>query len=413
MKNFSKLLFLLLFFTIKLFPADSTQTDKNLINVFIDCHHCDMNYIRTEITFINYVMDRKNADLHILVTRQHTGSNGREYTLSFIGRKKFINKNDTLSFFTQPDNSDDEVRRKMVNTLKLGLIRYVAATEAANNINITYNSNGAEKQSIVDPWDYWVFRTRLHGYFRGEESYTTIFLNASMNVNRITENWKFKSSFSSYYTESNFSHKTTQFSSYTRSNIAEVLLVKSISNHWSLGGNTRCGNSTYMNYKIFAEIAPAIEYNIYPYSESTRKIFRILYQVGYAYAQFNEMTIYDKLEDAKFKQSLEVALEIKQPWGTVETSIEGSNFFYDFSKNRLEMDVELSLRLFKGFTLDIDGGYSLIHDQLNIPKSDISDEEVLLRRRQLETQYEFYTSIGVSYTFGSIYNNIVNPRFGN
>ena len=270
-----------------------------------------------------------------------------------------------------------------------------------------------EKKEIIDPWDYWVFRTRLHGYFRGEESYESIFLNASVNVNRITEDWKFKSSVSSFYTESTFSHNTTQFSSYTRSNFVNVLLVKSISEHWSIGGNAGFGNSTYMNYKFFIQAAPAIEYNIYPYSESTRKIFRVLYQVGYAYAQFNEMTIYDKLEDGKFKQSLELALEIKQPWGTVEASIEGSNFFYDFSKNRLETAIELSLRLFKGFTLDIDGVYSLIHDQLNIPKSDISDEEVLLRRRQLETQYDFYTSVGISYTFGSIYNNIVNPRFGN
>jgi hypothetical protein len=27
------------------------------------------------------------------------------------------------------------------------------------------------------------------------------------------------------------------------------------------------------------------------------------------------------------------------------------------------------------------------------------------------TSYRYYSAIGVSYTFGSIYNNVVNPRF--
>lgn len=37
----------------------------------------------------------------------------------------------------------------------------------------------------------------------------------------------------------------------------------------------------------------------------------------------------------------------------------------------------------------------------------------MLRRRQaLATDYEYELSIGISYTFGSIFNNIVNPRFG-
>ncbi|MDZ7341730.1 MAG: hypothetical protein ONB27_10280 [candidate division KSB1 bacterium] len=47
-----------------------------------------------------------------------------------------------------------------------------------------------------------------------------------------------------------------------------------------------------------------------------------------------------------------------------------------------------------------------------LPLAGATLEEVLLRQRQLETSYNYWTSIGLSYTFGSIYNNIVNPRFG-
>ena len=38
-------------------------------------------------------------------------------------------------------------------------------------------------------------------------------------------------------------------------------------------------------------------------------------------------------------------------------------------------------------------------------------EEILVRRRQLATNYDYNIAFGVSYTFGSIFNNVVNSRF--
>jgi hypothetical protein len=55
----------------------------------------------------------------------------------------------------------------------------------------------------------------------------------------------------------------------------------------------------------------------------------------------------------------------------------------------------------------------LIHDQINLVKQDLTYDEILLQRKEIATQYEYYLSFGLSYTFGSIYNNVVNPRFGN
>lgn len=50
-------------------------------------------------------------------------------------------------------------------------------------------------------------------------------------------------------------------------------------------------------------------------------------------------------------------------------------------------------------------------DQINLPAAGLSPEEVLLRRRQLGTEFEYRVNMGFNYTFGSIFNNIVNPRF--
>jgi hypothetical protein len=75
------------------------------------------------------------------------------------------------------------------------------------------------------------------------------------------------------------------------------------------------------------------------------------------------------------------------------------------------LNTNANIRIFKGFTFNIYGSISLIHDQISLPREGASLEDVLLNRKALETTYSYYTSIGFTYTFGSIYNNVVNPRF--
>ncbi len=88
-----------------------------------------------------------------------------------------------------------------------------------------------------------------------------------------------------------------------------------------------------------------------------------------------------------------------------------SNYFHDFSKNRLSFHSSLNVNVVKGLSVDFNGGVSLIHDQLALRKGDASTEEILTRQQELATNFQYYTNVGISYTFGSMYNNIVNPRF--
>ena len=48
--------------------------------VFVDCRSCSDEFLRTEITFVSHVRDRHDADVHVLVTTQATGSGGTEHT---------------------------------------------------------------------------------------------------------------------------------------------------------------------------------------------------------------------------------------------------------------------------------------------------------------------------------------------
>jgi len=124
-----KLIFLLLCTTTSYLCAQSIQSSDSLrygaLKVFFDCPFCDEDHIRREVSFVNYVRDRKEAQVHVMITLQGTGSGGREYSFLFIGQKEFESQNDTLLYTAKPDETSEEIREGQIHTLKLGLMRYV------------------------------------------------------------------------------------------------------------------------------------------------------------------------------------------------------------------------------------------------------------------------------------------------
>jgi hypothetical protein len=112
MRNYEFVTSILLVFFSFSFSAISPDSLKmyqdDAPNIFIDCWYCDVDYIRTEIKFVNYVIDRKDADIHILFTREQTASGGREYTLTFLGKNHFAGINDTV--YIRPQKLDQRIR---------------------------------------------------------------------------------------------------------------------------------------------------------------------------------------------------------------------------------------------------------------------------------------------------------------
>ena len=122
------------------------------------------------------------------------------------------------------------------------------------------------------------------------------------------------------------------------------------------------------------------------------------------------MTIFGEKAEPLFNHSLDIDLRLTRPWGSTRVSLEGSHFFHDLNRYRVELFGRLSLRLFKGLSLYVEGSFDRINDQLSLGRGDATLEELLLQRRNLATNYEADAGIGLSYTFGSIYNNVVNTR---
>lgn len=403
-------------FSVSLFADDVALTYKEELKkaapkVFIDCRRCDRDYIRTEITFVNYVRDRQDADVHVLITTQRTGSGGQEYTMEFIGQRDYSSIRHTLKYVSNRTDVRDEVREGYVEVLKKGFFPFVMHSPIADHISILFKEE-LEPTAVEDKWNFWIFNVGLRGSVSGEESRSERSIRGNFSANRVTPAMKLRMSVSGEFEEDTFDINGDTIVSTSSEKEIDGMYIKSLGDHWSAGGWTELESSTYGNYDLKFNLAPAIEYNFFPYYESTRRRLRVLYRLNYYYNEYIEETVYEKTSESLWGQSLDVTLEVKQPWGNATISVDGSHYFHDASKNRVSLWGHMSIRLVRGLNLDIFGSYSRIHDQLNLPKGDASLDEILLRRRELATDYDYRISIGLSYTFGSVYSNVVNPRFG-
>ena len=384
---------------------------KTAPRVYLDCGSCDINYIKTEITFVNYVRDRNEAQIHILVTTLRTGSGGREYTISFLGQNEFAGINDVQTYYAGKLDTDDEVRLGLVKVLKVGLMPYVARTPIAARIALSWAPEDKPAEGS-DRWNYWVFSLSGSGYFNGESTYKYGSLSLNGSANRVTPGLKIGLSLSVYRSKDKYILEDETIESVSESGDFSGLFVKSLGDHWSAGAYVEAESSSYENEDLSLTIAPAVEYNLFPYSESTRRQLRFLYRVGFRSVRYREETIYLKTSERLWNESLSASLELKEKWGSISASLEGSHYFHDVKKYRLDVFSVCSLQLVKGLNAYVIGSASRVHDQLGLRRLGATLEEVLLQRKQLATSYSYFAAVGLSFTFGSVYTNVVNPRFG-
>lgn len=407
-------LFLLFFSTTKIFSqnSDSTKIQRNeALNIFIDCVDCSMDFIKDEISFVNYVRDQNDAQLYIMITSQVTGCGGNEFTLNFIGRKNFSNHIDTLKFFTAPNDSEDEIRKIGVKYLKMGLMSFVAKTPLAKEIEISYEKSEIANE-VEDKWKSWVFTLYGTGSFNLQESQSTQYMYLNIEANKITEDLKIELSASkNIYGTNYFLDDSTTINGITKSNNFSSMIVWSMNQHWSSGFITNTNTSLYSNYKLKYAIFPAIEYNVFKYSESTRRQMCFFYDVGIGRSNYIDTTTFGKLQETLYSHSIGITFKEKETWGSISTSINGTQYLHDFSKFNISLNSSLEIKIFKGLSFNLSIYAEQDNAQINIRKRDATLEEILTQKIQLPSEYYYAANIGLTFTFGSIYNNVVNPRF--
>jgi hypothetical protein len=407
--------------------GDTTTVQDSALRVFFDCpgysRGCDFDFLRTEITWVNWVRDREAADVHALISTQQTGGGGTEYTLSLIGLRRFAGRADTLRYYASGTSTADEARHGLAHLLGLGLASYAAATPLAGRLSVTYEAPSAPGTAAThDPWNAWVFTINGGGFLNGQQSIHSTQLNASLGANRTTPQWKHDMSVYENYSQDVFKGVpvfdtlgnqigTQDVRSISRAYGGSLLVVKSLGPHWSAGVQGSVNHSTFGNIAIGLSLGPAIEVDIFPYTESTRRELTLQYGITPQYYRYIDTTIFGKTRETLGRQNLTTALSVTQPWGSASVSLTASHYLQDFHQNRVVLFGSMNLRLFKGLSLNVSGDIERIHDQRALPEAGATPDEILLRRRELATSYRYFTFINLTYRFGSTLNNTVNPRF--
>lgn len=367
------------------------------------------------------MLDNLAADVHILITSQRTGSGGNQYQLSFFGQQGFKQLADTLRFATDPNATEFEQRNLLLKYLKAGLVPFIIRTTLATRIDInlktidTTITRNSHDTDTSDPWRGWVMRLGADGNINADANYKNKSYNLSFSANKIIEKIKIGIGVNRNRNRSIFQYDDNgtiqNFVVSNHSWSANQYVVKSINSHWSWAYEIKYSQNTFSNNKGRVSLRGAVEYNIFPYSDVNNKLLTLSYGLTARRNNYYDSSIYDKTRETLYGHRATAYLSLNQKWGNSYAGITYHNYFHNWKFFNLGIDIYSSIRITGGLSFFVFGFGGLTRDQVFLVKGDATPEEVLARRRQLASGYNYFTSVGLNYRFGSKLNNVVNPRF--
>jgi hypothetical protein len=401
--------------------AQARVPDPTPIDVFLDCqaNSCDSQHFRTEIGFVSWVRDRTAADVHLLITSQSTGGGGVLYELSFFGLGPSAADTLQLGLTMAQSATSTERRDALTNRIAQGLLYFAIHTTAAERVAVKHPAGsgddeegtpGAPVTGAVDPWKHWVFSAGVEASADGEQRQASHDFEVQLAASRVTEIWNYQMRAEGSFRENRYDLGERRLVVTRRNYSANMQLTKALADLWSAGLQASAGTSTFRNQDLYLRVAPVLEYSFFPYTEFSRRRITLQYSVGLNHFDYTNETLFDKTEEQVADERLELAIRYQQPWGSSRLTLEGGHYFHDLSRYSLGAFGGLDVRLLKGLSFEMNASYSRVHDQLFIQKGDASDEDVLTERLALATGYEYDVGVGLRYTFGSIFNNIINRR---
>ena len=396
-------------------PQSQAGTARRL-RVYLDCEHCFSDYLRGEIEWVDFVRQPQDADVHLLVNSRETGSGGREYVLRFVGVGRFQGNDRDLRAVSMTGDPEELRRSGVLDAVTVGLLSYMAIDGLPPGwaLSVKPKTESADKAPpAADPWNLWVFRVGGSGSIQSEEATRETEWQGNASADRVTEGWKIGFGARVEQRTERFDLDEDEPLKVTRrSRELEGFAAKSLGPHWSIGVESGVSASDFGNTKIIARASPAIEYSVFPYREYASRQLVLQYKVGAHHARYNEITLLGKERETVGRHDFAARFDQKQRWGSLEIGVEGSQYLHDLSKYRLEAQADISWRIIRGLSVTIEAQASRVRDQISLPRRGATPEEVLLRLRELQSGYQVELQFGLTYSFGSLFNNVVNPRFG-
>jgi len=104
--------------------------------VFLDWPGGDLDFLRAEIPFVEFVPELAAAQVRVLITP--SGPPGGPVSLAFAGLGPFQGDDNVLSYAPEPGASPDDAKKGLAGTIKLGLLRYAAKTPVARDLTVKF-----------------------------------------------------------------------------------------------------------------------------------------------------------------------------------------------------------------------------------------------------------------------------------
>lgn len=404
------LVFFLINVNIIFCPVTLPAQEQQQVRVFLDCDGCPGDFIRQQISLVSFVRDRKVADVHLFIARIASAGGGQIYEFQFLGLSPEARNEVHMKTEISANHTEIERNTQILETIRAGLLPFVYRY-GQYKLSIDHAEH-KEKSAAqkTDGWDYWVFDVGGSFFWSKESNQSEYDIDGAVEIERTTEAWRVRSEVYFDYEVKKVKRQDQLMVSDLRRTGASASVVKSLGEQWSAGISGSATSTTFNNLAFGSSLQAALEYNFFPYRMSTTKEFTIAYAIGPQHSTYLEETIYNQTSETRMRHNITVSYDVRQPWGRIEADLIGSQYFFDMQKKRLEFEGELALRLFKGFFVTCSLDAALVQDQLFLPKGDASLEEILLERRAISTDYELGFRVGLAYTFGSIYNSVVNTR---
>ncbi len=399
------------------------------VSVFLDCasRFCNLTYFRTELSWVNWVRIPQSSDVHLIMTSQGTGAGGREYQLDFIGNGDF-DYEEQLAHQALPTDTDRETLDEIAHTIGVGLLHFAtlngflesvaAFHEIADVLDIDSEQIDPRErvvtgEEVEDPWNFWVFRLGGRTELNGEQTRRTTRIDGNFSASRVTPTWKmnFRGNVNYNQREIDLTDAPTFVDSRTDWGFSE-LIAYSLADHWSVGFQGEVRRIVRFNQDFRAEITPALEYSFFPYEEATRRALTVFYKIGPAYRRYIEETVYGETAETRWEQSLEFELSQRQQWGDASVRMTGSHFLHDSGLYNVRLGGDIDFRIARGVSVNAEGNISWVNDQIYLSAEGATDAEALLNLQQRSQDFNYSLELGFSFQFGSIYNNVVNNRFG-
>ena len=390
-------------------PARAVVTPR----VFIECDACDAAHLQQTFAFVDLVRDRVGADVHVLVTSLPTGSGGREYSIELSGRARGRPFTDTLAVAVASDATQVEQRDQLARGIAVGLVPFLRDTPALARLEIGARRDAAAPSVRAhDPWDRWVFRVAGSGNMDGDDNFASHGGSASFAVSRVTEELNLTLKLRGEYQRARYDLADGGSATSLRRNwSARTLLVRSAGAHLTFGVDASAESSIFENTASQVKVMPAVEYDLFPYRDATQRQLVLRYAIGGRAMRYVDTTVYGMIREARPTHEATLAADVRQRWGSVWGTAVWSQYLHDASKRRLGTQGGVDWRIARGLSVNFGGSYTFIRDQLNLSGVNLTDEERLLRLREMQSGSLFTLGFGLSYTFGSAFSGAVNPRF--